>query len=305
MEKVLAEPELKEEVEVSPERLQNRHLLETYLYSSQAHFNKTYGVRYEGNSTKLGDTRIVFDESDGTVLLNNMTVPNLGYRLEDMSDIKISNGSLEYYIVEVDKGYSERCYFSNQWLGRHNPGDQLEILQEEDALCTVLDQIEREEYDRVKCISELETYRTYNVLQLEGDEEVSEVEDEPNIIALDYENTNTLCEEAAYDFFLLLWSEDTPSFHQQTHNEEERTTSYSPTPLAAEEDEHAKLIPAEILNLKDEWQLVQFLEAEQTDWSNMAAKEQHLLYYPNTQPGRCIAIIFVSAVLLVTGAGQV
>ncbi|CAG2054138.1 unnamed protein product, partial [Timema podura] len=98
------------------------------------------------------------------------------------------------------------------------------------------------------------------------------------------DNTNTLCEEAAYDFFLLLWSEDTPSFQQETHNEEERPTSYSPTPLAAEEDEHAKLIPAEILNLKDEWQLVHFLEAEQTDWSNMAAKEQHLLYYPNTQP---------------------
>nr|CAD7574113.1 unnamed protein product [Timema californicum] len=52
------------------------------------------------------------------------------------------------------------------------------------------------------------------------------------------------------------------------------------TCILAEEDEHAKLIPAELLNLKDEWQLVQFLEAEQTDWSNMAAKEQHLLYYP-------------------------
>nr|CAD7433604.1 unnamed protein product [Timema monikensis] len=132
----------------------------------------------------------------------------LGYRLEDMSDIKISNGSLEYYIAEVDKGYSERCDSSIHWLGRHNPrmweasqsiescstscpvyklkeGDEAEILQEENALCAVLDRIEREEYDRVKCLSELEKYRPYNVRRLEGDEEVSEEENEPNIISLD------------------------------------------------------------------------------------------------------------------------
>nr|CAD7264172.1 unnamed protein product [Timema shepardi] len=72
MAKALTEPELKEEAEVSPERLQNRHLLETYIYSSQAHSYKTYGVHHEGSSTKLGDTHVVFDKSDGTVLLNNM-----------------------------------------------------------------------------------------------------------------------------------------------------------------------------------------------------------------------------------------
>nr|CAD7432287.1 unnamed protein product [Timema monikensis] len=71
MAKAVAEHKLKE-AEVSSERVKNRHLLETYLYSSQAHFDKTYGVRNEGSLTKLGDTPIVFYESDVTVLLNNM-----------------------------------------------------------------------------------------------------------------------------------------------------------------------------------------------------------------------------------------
>nr|CAD7430094.1 unnamed protein product [Timema monikensis] len=171
MVKALAEPE---ETEALPETLENNHLLDTYLYSSHAHSDKTYGVRHEGDSTKLGDSRIVFNGRDGTILLNNKTVPytrgllellfrrapahytkddlkvyksmleetnahrlrnepyarikmragskQLGYRLEDMNDIKISNGSLEYHIARTDKGYSECCDSSVHWLGCHIPG---------------------------------------------------------------------------------------------------------------------------------------------------------------------------------------
>nr|CAD7399270.1 unnamed protein product [Timema cristinae] len=56
MAKVVAEHKLKEEAEVSSERVKNRHLLETYLYSSQAHFDKTYGVRHEASANNVNQS---------------------------------------------------------------------------------------------------------------------------------------------------------------------------------------------------------------------------------------------------------